>query len=78
MAKRIQDHVKATTWQPPTQEQETAILLDWLEGMGVDKVASKHKRGQLTVRRVLDRYKAEAKAVLDVSQVGNVEVHNDR
>ena len=75
MARRIQTRVDEYR-APPTPLEEQAMLLDWLEGATQAAVGKKHHRSTETVRQLLIRFKAEAKALL-AAQTGIKPIHED-
>ena len=75
MARRIQKRVDEYR-APPTPLEEQAMLLDWLDGATQQAVGKKHHRSTETVRQLLKRFKAEAKALL-ADQRGLPKIHED-
>ena len=75
MARRIQTRVDEYR-TPPTQLEEQAMLLDWLEGATQAAIGKKHHRSTETVRQLLARFKAEAAALL-AAQGGLPSRHED-
>ena len=75
MARRIQTRVDEYR-APPTELEEQAMLLDWLEGATQAAIGKKHHRSTETVRQLLGRYKAEAAALL-AAQGGLRPIHEE-
>ena len=64
MAERVEERVAKGLRLPPDDPEKIDILMDWLRGDSLDKIAKHRRRGIKLVRAIVTEARREAETVL--------------